>query len=104
MNRNTFIGIVIAVSGLLISSSIHAQNASGKQFYVESGGPEILFGMNFDNRFKSGERLGFGYRVGIGLVNQGDEPTCFSIPVGVNYVFGKNNSSDAFEAGFGFAL
>ena len=103
----------------------------GKIFYAELGGPGVLSSFHFDGRFKSGERLGWGYRVGVGFaIGQFEEEreryggygygggygnygeyndvyvytdyrtrTYYTIPVGVNYVLGKKNSSSALEIG-----
>ena len=105
MKKNHSLGIVIAMTWLLTAASVQSQNASGRQFYVESGGPGLAFGMNFDSRFKGGERLGLGYRLGIGFSpKDSGEGTYFSIPVGINYIFGKENSPHTFEVGGGIAL
>ncbi len=93
---------------------------NGRQFYAELGGPGVLFSMNFDSRFVAGEALGFGYRLGIGFnfgdvamkrtdsagnpYTEYDTRSYMTFPVGINYVFGKNNSSHAFEVGAGVTL
>ncbi len=111
---------VIAAFLLLGSLSLRAQQTgsgvSGHQFYVEMGGPGVLFSANFDGRFEAGQRLGFGYRLGVGFaygdVVVGDDygegyygedysefRSYLTIPVGINYVFGKPGSSHTFEVG-----
>lgn len=82
-------------------------------FYAELGGPGILFSANVDTRFKP-SRLGWGGRAGIGFVtasednynpNTGsynyEEASVLTVPVQVNYIFGKDVSSHTFEVGAG---
>jgi hypothetical protein len=65
---------------------------------------------NFDARFDSGSPFGFGYRVGVGtaggmFLTEGDDITAwttyYTLPLGINYVFGKMNDERTFEVGFG---
>ena len=84
-------------------------------FIAEAGGAGIAFSANFDARFKN-SRFGWGGRVGVGFVSAwddyydpvtgiwhgGTEQSAITVPVQVNYVFGKNNSPHTFEAGAGF--
>jgi hypothetical protein len=82
-------------------------------FYAELGGPGILFSANYDRRFTS-SHLGFGGRVGLGFVsgyivpgNNGtyDEPaSVVTVPVQLNYIFGKRNSPHTFEVGAGVTV
>ena len=79
-------------------------------FYAELGGPGILFSANFDRRF-SKSQLGFGGRAGIGFIsgyfddynnNYGSiQRSIITLPVQLNYIFGKENSVHAFEVGLG---
>jgi len=91
-----------------------------KQFFVEAGGPGIIFSANFDSRFKSSDRLGWGFRAGLGFtlvdqetrgLQQGGQfysdyrtRSVATIPVGINYLFGKPASSNTFEVGAGFTV
>ena len=94
----------------------HEEAIKGKIFYAELGGPGVLSSFHFDGRFKAGERLGWGYRAGVGFaIGQFEDKgarldddyyyygyntrTYYTIPVGVNYVLGKKNSSSALEVG-----
>src|SRR3712207_1689688 len=61
--------------------SVRAQSTAGNpapkipgrtSFYVELGGPGILFSANIDSRFKP-SRLGWGGRAGIGFVTATEE-------------------------------
>jgi hypothetical protein len=76
-------------------------------FFAELGGPGILFSANFDRRFTK-SNLGIGGRIGFGFVtedfgefyNEGPK-SVLSVPVQLNYVFGKPNSVHSFEVGAG---
>jgi hypothetical protein len=102
------------------AQSLKAQDEAikGRLFYAELGGPGVITSINFDSRFKTGERLGLGYRVGVGFgihtfdeYDESDEngyynsvyhtKSYYSIPVGLNYVLGKKKSANAFEIGAG---
>ena len=113
--------LLMAITGLLwaFHQSLAAQEnqVAGKVFYAELFGPGLLMSANFDSRFKSNERLGFGYRIGVGfsVVSIEDElflkwdydddtRTYYSIPAGLNYVFGKPNSANTFELGGGISF
>ncbi|HYH14145.1 MAG TPA: hypothetical protein VD794_02930 [Flavisolibacter sp.] len=84
------------------------------QFFAELGGPGVLFSANIDRRFKK-SHIGWGGRVGLGFVS-GDysyndvngyyyeRRSVVTIPVQINYVFGKANSPHTFEAGAGFTV
>jgi hypothetical protein len=111
--------LLIAMAFILVSQPVKSQEKiSGKQIYAEFGGPGVLFSANFDSRFKSGETLGFGYRLGLGFsFYEFEESTStydsgysyyesythsyYTIPVGLNYVFGKKSSPHTFEVGAG---
>ncbi|MCU7550521.1 hypothetical protein OCK74_15490 [Chitinophagaceae bacterium LB-8] len=106
---------------LFVAISASAQNETGSSsvipgrtsFFAEVGGPGILFSANIDTRFKPGH-LGWGGRIGLGFVtadeNKDDgsgypyyEPaSVVTVPVQVNYIFGKSSSPHTFEAGAGF--
>ena len=108
---------IIAI--VTLHQSLQAQNdgIANKLLYAELGGPGVLISVNFDARFNSKERLGFGYRLGVGF-GDGDtendlniwgyngyiDRTYYSIPVGLNYIFGKPNSANAFEVGAGITF
>ena len=80
-----------------------------RTFYTEMFGPSIGFAANWDSRFNSNERSGFGYRVGIGFSYDvvGDDPSgknFLVFPVGLNYVFVAPNDTEAFEVGLGMTF
>jgi len=122
--------VLLAFSGLLfiLKPSLMAQEqeisipVASKVFYAELGGPGVLMSMNWDARFKSNTHLGFGYRVGVGFsVGEFRDKEIvvgtyndyeytyynyvtrayYTIPVGINYVFGKPNTASSFEVGAG---
>ena len=115
---------IITVSFTALFFCASAQNSesstqkSVKQFFTEAGGPGILFSANIDSRFKPGDGLGWGFRAGLGftLVDQesaagpGGQYTGYrtrsvaTIPVGINYLFGKTGSPNIFEVGAGFTV
>lgn len=114
--------IMTLVLSLVLSPFIFSQNISpdakisiGKSsFIAEIGGPGIAFSANYDTRFKQ-SRLGLGGRIGIGFVSAyddyydpntgnyygGDQQSAITLPVQLNYIFGKNNSPHSFEVGGG---
>ncbi len=118
---NHFMRRIIVVSLTLLSSTIlFAQNNTvGKvpgrtQFFAEVGGPGILFSANIDTRFNKSS-LGWGGRIGLGFYT-GEESNYISgtyyydpqsvvtLPVQVNYIFGKTDSPHTFEVGAGFTI
>ena len=116
------LSLIIAIAGLFaMNRSLAAQDnvVAGKVFYAELGGPGVIMSANFDTRFTPNERLGFGCRIGAGFglttTESGYDPnqgyyydnitrTYYSIPVGLNYIFGKPSSSSTFEVGGGITL
>ena len=84
-----------------------------KQFYTELGGPGIMFSANMDTRFSNKSHIGWGLRLGIGFTIKDDEfiddngfysssvRTIPTMPLGINYLFGKEGSSHTFEVGAG---
>ncbi len=95
-----------------VCAQVH-DNVTGRQFYAEFGGPGVIFSANFDSRFTGNTGLGLGYRIGMGFgVTSEDVPdswdsrtrTYITVPLGLNYVFGKTRSPHAFEIGAGLTL
>lgn len=111
--------LTLTLMALLFSSAALAQSSAPTQtdkteklFYAEFGGANVLFGANFDWRFKKNTRTGLGARVGLGFTVYDREiqnstswdyetTTIATIPLGLNYVFGKPNSPSMFEVGAG---
>lgn len=115
--------VILFLTVVLSSLSLLAQpkNTVGKypgrtQFYAEVGGPGILFSANIDTRFSTSS-LGWGGRFGLGFYT-GDEynygnggyygyyysQSVVTIPVQVNYIFGKLDSPHTFEVGGGLTV
>lgn len=94
---------------LIQQNSTSSTGKAVKHFYTELGGPGILFSANVDTRLKAGMRTGWGLRGGVGFIvpkNEAEDKrrTVATFPVGVNYVFGKPNSINMFEAGAGVTV
>jgi len=105
-------------TSLLFSQKKESDNQSGggqTSFYAELGGPGILFSANIDKRFTK-SNLGWGGRIGLGFVSGYIVPdtgnyyyndnlsSVVTIPVQVNYIFGKPNSPHTFEVGAGLTV
>ena len=85
---------------------------ANQSFYAELGGPGILFSANYDTRFKKSP-FGLGGRVGLGFVSGyfqefdnngqliGRDRSVPTVPVQINYLFGKPSSVNALEIGAG---
>jgi hypothetical protein len=108
---------LLSTAPLILAGTLAAQkyedNVTGKQFYAELGGPGMVFSANFDSRFEPHTSLGLGYRIGLGFGygerqysddTWSDYRSYLTIPLGLNYVFGKSNSPHAFEVGGGITL
>jgi len=115
MKKSLSVLVAIALS---LSLSAQEKKVANKMFFTEIGGPGLLMSANFDSRFTSQEQLGFGFRLGLGFAYGDFEEkapnrwgyyeyvtrTYFSIPAGLNYVFGKANSPHTFEVGAGVSI
>ncbi|GHT02342.1 hypothetical protein AGMMS49525_05670 [Bacteroidia bacterium] len=112
------IAAMLLCSKSLLYAKEEVKETSGRQFYVEVGGPAGLFSANYQARLNTkGERLGWGFRLGVGFtlieiygldygsgygdLSYDENSTVYSFPVGVNYLFGKANSPHTFEVGAG---
>ena len=110
-----FIGLTLTLHQSL---SAQEDRTANKLFYSELGGPGVIMSANFDSRFSSNERLGFGYRLGVGFgvgmvkttwvdrqwnytYVESIRQSYYSFPAGLNYIFGKTNSAHTFEVGAG---
>jgi hypothetical protein len=106
--------ITISVSGFSQETKPGEPYPGKTSFYAEFGGPGILFSANLDTRFKK-TNLGWGGRVGLGFVTDdretydpvtgyysyGNRKSVITVPVQVNYIFGKSASPHTFEVGAG---
>lgn len=113
--------IILVVSVFIISLPIFSQekpianveNLKGTAFFAELGGPGILFSANLDKRF-SNSQFGWGGRAGLGFVsgyivtdnlgNYNNPASVVTLPIQINYIFGKTGSSHTFEVGGGFTV
>ncbi len=97
--KNTILIFMI----LLCANSIFAQTDSNQRnrpqqaIYVEGGAQGILLTFNYDTRFTNATD-GIGGRVGVGHFAVEDF-SATTIPVGINYLLGKNGKY--FELGIG---
>jgi len=85
-----------------ISINFTYGQTAAKAAYAEIGGPGLA-SVNFDTRFTKTED-GLGGRIGIGgfsVGSSGDRVGIITIPVGVNYLIGKDKKN-YFEVGAGF--
>ncbi len=114
--------VILFCTVVLSSLSLLAQpkNTVGKypgrtQFFAEVGGPGILFSANIDTRFNTSS-LGWGGRIGLGFYT-GEEynynngmyynyysQSVVTVPLQVNYIFGKLDSPHTFEVGAGLTV
>jgi len=112
MKKLTFTLLLLFV--MIISIAQDTKPSTVKQFYTEMGGPGILFSANFDSRFAATKQTGWGMRAGIGFTIKDDEEfidqngnysyrvrTIPTLPIGINYLFGKETSAHTFEVGAG---
>jgi len=93
--------VLLLLSACFSFVKVNAQTAA-KAAYAEIGGPGLA-SVNFDSRFARKED-GFGGRVGIGgfsIGGSGDRVGIITVPVGVNYLIGKDHKN-YFEIGAGF--
>lgn len=106
--KSTFFILSLFVSSFLFAQESKTTKIPGQSsFYAELGGPGILFSANIDSRFTK-SNLGIGGRVGLGFVtgefenqNNYEPKSVFTVPIQVNYIFGKPNSVHSFEVGAG---
>ena len=108
--------LILASLSAIVSYSQESKSNISKvpgqtSFFAEIGGPGILFSANIDRRFKT-STLGWGFRAGLGFVTADEEkevngyyeyePTStVTVPVQLNYIFGKTDSPHSFEVGAG---
>jgi hypothetical protein len=86
----------------LLSTYSNLCNAQAKSVYFELGGPGLA-SVNYDMRFQKTEG-GFGGRIGVGgfsISDGGDKVSAIFLPIGVNYLIGKDEKN-YFEIGGGF--
>jgi len=118
---------MLGMLALLSVGTTMAQETAGSSqklegqtsFYAEVGGPGLVFSANLDKRFNK-THLGWGGRVGIGFASSYEEKTVvppnggsytihedvsiLTLPLQVNYIFGKGDSPHTFEVGAGVTI
>jgi hypothetical protein len=109
--------IMLLIVSIPLMKEIYSQektsitNVPGRNsFYAEIGGPGILFSANIDRRFTNSS-LGWGGRLGLGFVSgyleenssgyYEDPSSVVTLPIQVNYIFGKAGTPHTFEVGAG---
>jgi hypothetical protein len=116
LKNSLLLFLLIATSSLLFAQTEKGNiglTPGRTSFFAEFGGPGILFSANIDTRFKA-SRLGLGGRIGLGFVTADEatydpvrgyssyDPTSvITVPVQLNYIFGKGQSPHTFEVGAG---
>ena len=115
--KKIFLSLFIAGMACMVQAQSITKVVPGRtSFYAELGGPGILFSANIDSRFKP-SHLGLGGRAGIGFVTASEEKynpetgyseyedaSVLTVPVQLNYIFGKGNSPHTFEVGGGLTF
>jgi len=94
------IAVAAFAVALFLAKPVAAQTDGGpraQNFFVELGGPGLLFSANYDTRF-SNKRDGFGARIGAGYIAVSDN-SLFTLPIQGNVLLGKKGKY--FEIGLG---
>ena len=79
-----------------------------RDIYLEIGGPSILGGVTYEQRFNNHTRwgwragLGFGYSENNGFLTLNGSTRAWTLPVGVNYMIGSRRN--ALELGAGVSV
>lgn len=86
--------LLVFVSGYLFSQ-VRKFSEHGSEIQIEFLGPGGMFGLHFESGFVK-RTNGFGYTIGLGAAPYNLEKTCndvgfITIPVGLNYLLGKQN-------------
>ena len=81
-----------------VKTQAAAAGARAQNVFVELGGQGLLLTANYDTRFGK-RRDGLGGRIGIGYIAADSDNAATTIPIGLNYLLGKNNKF--FEIGLG---
>ncbi|MCA5005382.1 hypothetical protein [Sphingobacterium bovistauri] len=67
--------------------------SQGQKFgFIEGGGSGVLVNANFDMRLKKESRDGIGFKLGLGNTFYLEDGKATTIPIGINYLIGKNKS------------
>lgn len=94
---------ILSLVILCLFTQILWAQKSAKAAYAEIGGPGLA-SVNYDMRFNK-KNDGLGWRAGVGGFSIsdgfGDRASIFTIPVGINYLLGKDEKN-YFEVGIGY--
>lgn len=88
-------------SPVLFLLSVNSSKAQSGSVYLEAGGPGVI-SVNYDMRFQK-TAGGLGGRIGLGgfsISDGGSKTGIILVPIGVNYLFGKDERN-FFEIGGG---
>jgi len=114
MRKLLFVLAAVCTCSISFAQDNSSTKISRNSFFAELGGAGIMFSANIDHRFTQ-SHLGFGGRIGLGFVTAyeydtvnyssyyySDDPvSTITVPVQLNYIFGKANSPHTFEVGAG---
>ena len=83
----------LAISLLLLFTMISKSYSQRQKFvFLEGLGSGALVNANFDMRFRADSRDGLGFKVGIGSSGIYLDEQILTIPLGINYIIGKNKN------------
>lgn len=115
--RKLFFVVALLIVTLISFAQTHSASFGQNSFFAEAGGAGIMFSANLDHRFTK-SNLGWGGRIGAGFVTayepyrpdtvapytyyDYEQSSAISVPLQINYIFGKENSPHTFEVGAGF--
>jgi len=77
---------------ILVFMSLQSFSQGQKFAFVEGLGSGVLVNLNFDMRMNKESREGFGFKVGIGNTSIYLDENVTTLPLGINYIFGKQKS------------
>ena len=100
--KKIFILIVLFISVVGISWAQEEARTKSRAVYAEIFGNGIIYSFNYDQRFTN--RLdGLGFRAGLSYVSV-EGVSVSTIPIGLNYLLGKNGKYFELGAGATYAL
>lgn len=107
--------IIFAIALLFCMLGLHAHTTwesdsmpKTRDIYLEIGGPSIMGGVTYEQRFNNHTRwgwragFGFGYSENNGFLTLNGSTRAWTIPVGVNYMIGSRRN--ALELGLGVSV
>ncbi len=82
--------ITITLFLTLFVSFLYGQNR--KFTFIEGGGSGVLINVNFDMRFQKDQSDGLGFKAGVGYFPFDRDVDILTLPIGINYLIGKNRN------------